>query len=515
MQKKGLLIALSILTCIYYATGQEAAYYWRESIVPQYSDSNLSSFSVHCTLWASNPESFLTDLHIEKYQDGIYLTQSVDNVDFNHLVIKRDTVILIENGYANITYDGGSDNKVCNYIKDVYSLNLFKYMPLLEPTNTIFHVLRDTIIGNTDYYILNGTFLAGWYFNEETKKYDIPNYEYLRYWCNKGTNRVEKIVVSKDSTTMLADRIYEMTYNETSPQRHYPPDKYNIHSSLYSDYTIYDVTLGDPAPSVIGHYSYNTEMTDEVLNFPLVSPNYDTLTLGDTIGWKMLEFWSYGCKPCVEFLQTLEKEKDSLGYRVLEQNDISIFCIENKGGVTDRFKSYAKKWKAEDILYAARGMEFLNVRYTPYYYLYSPDNSLIYHGTTKNITDTLLHAKSMYEKQKNTIKKTNGPYISVDKTEHDYGEVSEGCNSVCIFWIENKGNKPLVIDHVSSSCGCTTTEYPRNPIAPGKKDKVTIKYNTSIVGRFQKTVVIVSNATNTPRMVLKIKGNVITDPCHK
>ena len=102
------------------------------------------------------------------------------------------------------------------------------------------------------------------------------------------------------------------------------------------------------------------------------------------------------------FRDTLAKEQDSLGYRILKKNGISIFCINNSGGVSNRFKTYASQWKAEDILYAARGMEFLNIRCTPYYYLFAPDNRLVYHGTTTDITDTLLSAKSKYEKQKRT-----------------------------------------------------------------------------------------------------------------
>ena len=69
---------------------------------------------------------------------------------------------------------------------------------------------------------------------------------------------------------------------------------------------------------------------------------------------------------------------------------------------------------------------------------------------------------------------------------------------------------PLTIDHTSSSCGCTTAEYPKKPIAPGQKKKIVVRYNTSNVGSFQKTIVVVSNATNNPKTVLKIKGNVIS-----
>ena len=498
-----------MLVCIF-ANGQTAASYWKDVVAPQYSDTNFSSFSVTKIFRPTSPNSFQADLSLVKYQSGIYITTSHDNIESKHLIIKDDTVTLIENDYANITFDGGPDNKVCSYMTNVYALKLFTHLPLTKPVKVIFHGIHDTTVDNTNYHILNGTYLAGMIFNDETQEFDIPNYEYLRYWCNANTNLVEKIIVSDDSTTMIPHEIYEIKYPANNGNLQTLPEKYNIHSGIYSKYAVYDVTKGDPAPSVIGHGTDNTEMNDEILKFPLVRPNYDTLRLADTSGWKLLEFWTYGCKPCIAFLQSLSKEKDSLGYRVLEKNGISIFCIENNGGMTDKFKNYASKWKAEDVLYAARGMEFLRIKYTPYYYLYSPDNKLVYHGTTEHITDTLLYAKSTYEKRQQDAKKLIGARITMDKTVYDYGNIAEGSNGECIFWVKNTGNLPLIIDHTASSCGCTTAEYPKKPIAPGQKKKIVVRYNTSKAGSFQKTIVVVSNATNNPRTVLKIKGNVIS-----
>ena len=44
---------------------------------------------------------------------------------------------------------------------------------------------------------------------------------------------------------------------------------------------------------------------------------------------------------------------------------------------------------------------------------------------------------------------------------------------------------------------------------PGKAGEVGVRYNTNNVGGFTKTVTITSNAVNEPRVVVKIKGNVV------
>ena len=43
-------------------------------------------------------------------------------------------------------------------------------------------------------------------------------------------------------------------------------------------------------------------------------------------------------------------------------------------------------------------------------------------------------------------------------------------------------------------------------MAPGKTSVVNVHYDTERVGQFTKTVTVASNATNTPSLVVTIKG---------
>ncbi len=57
------------------------------------------------------------------------------------------------------------------------------------------------------------------------------------------------------------------------------------------------------------------------------------------------------------------------------------------------------------------------------------------------------------------------------KTEHNFGTIKEEIGAVTTqFEFTNKGNSPLVIHRVTTSCGCTTPGYTREPVLPGKKE---------------------------------------------
>ena len=108
-----------------------------------------------------------------------------------------------------------------------------------------------------------------------------------------------------------------------------------------------------------------------------------------------------------------------------------------------------------------------------------------------------------------------GPYIEVDKTVHDYGDIERGGDPYCFFEVTNTGTEPLIISNAKGSCGCTVPEWSREPIMPGKTSEIKVRYDTKRVGPINKTVTLTSNATNEPALVLRIKGNVKPEPVDK
>lgn len=108
-------------------------------------------------------------------------------------------------------------------------------------------------------------------------------------------------------------------------------------------------------------------------------------------------------------------------------------------------------------------------------------------------------------------KKTKVPEITFEKTVHDYGQIYQNDNGECEFQFKNTGKEDLILTNCRSSCGCTVPEWPKEPIAPGKKGVIKVKYNTGRLGVISKSVTVESNATNN-RVELRIQGNVNARP---
>lgn len=103
----------------------------------------------------------------------------------------------------------------------------------------------------------------------------------------------------------------------------------------------------------------------------------------------------------------------------------------------------------------------------------------------------------------------NAPKIAFDHDSHDFKTVIEGPKVTHVFKFKNEGKEPLILSNVKASCGCTTPEWPKEPIMPGKTSQITVVYNTqNRVGDFTKTITVESNATEGTK-VLTIKGKVI------
>jgi hypothetical protein len=105
-----------------------------------------------------------------------------------------------------------------------------------------------------------------------------------------------------------------------------------------------------------------------------------------------------------------------------------------------------------------------------------------------------------------TKKEAAKPIISFENVVHDFGLVYDGKAVSYEFSFTNTGEVPLILTNVQPSCGCTTPEWPREPIMPGQKGKIKAIYNPGTFrGAFNKSISVVSNA-NQGGVQLVIKG---------
>lgn len=81
-------------------------------------------------------------------------------------------------------------------------------------------------------------------------------------------------------------------------------------------------------------------------------------------------------------------------------------------------------------------------------------------------------------------------YAKFNVDRYDFGKIKQNVPAVYTFEITNKTDKPLVIENAHASCGCTTPEYQKDPIAPGKTAKLKVQYNAANLAHFDKAVYV-------------------------
>lgn len=88
--------------------------------------------------------------------------------------------------------------------------------------------------------------------------------------------------------------------------------------------------------------------------------------------------------------------------------------------------------------------------------------------------------------------------IKFDKDVHDFGKFKKAKVQTCEFVFTNEGDKPLVIQQAYGSCGCTVPSAPKDPIAPGEKGVIKVRYNGASMfkGTMRKMITVRSNASN-------------------
>ncbi len=100
--------------------------------------------------------------------------------------------------------------------------------------------------------------------------------------------------------------------------------------------------------------------------------------------------------------------------------------------------------------------------------------------------------------------------ITFDSKNYQFGEIVKGEVVEHTYTFTNTGTIDLLIQEVDPSCGCTTPEWTKEPIAPGEKGKIRVKFDTQhqSYGNKQKQVSVYSN-TSPSRNILQFSAVVV------
>lgn len=102
------------------------------------------------------------------------------------------------------------------------------------------------------------------------------------------------------------------------------------------------------------------------------------------------------------------------------------------------------------------------------------------------------------------------PKFKFKTLEHDFGRIVDGVRVAYKFKFTNVGGSDLIISQVKPTCGCTASNYPKEPIKPGESAYIELTFNSSRrIGFNHKSASVVANTQ--PNVVnLQIKAMVIS-----
>lgn len=92
--------------------------------------------------------------------------------------------------------------------------------------------------------------------------------------------------------------------------------------------------------------------------------------------------------------------------------------------------------------------------------------------------------------------------VALSESNFEFGKIKKGDHKEHTYEITNTGTNPLIISQVKPGCGCTVPDYTKDPIMPGQKGKITLKFDSSSFdGMVNKQAEIYANVEKAPMVI--------------
>ncbi len=104
------------------------------------------------------------------------------------------------------------------------------------------------------------------------------------------------------------------------------------------------------------------------------------------------------------------------------------------------------------------------------------------------------------------------PSIEFNETVHDFGTIPNGTPVSTVFKYTNKGESPLVVSDIKSTCGCTVPSDWTREVMPGQTGEFKVNFDGKGNGnQVSKTITLTTN-TEKGSETVSIKAFVEADP---
>jgi hypothetical protein len=131
-------------------------------------------------------------------------------------------------------------------------------------------------------------------------------------------------------------------------------------------------------------------------------------------------------------------------------------------------------------------------------------------ASTNDTTNKIEHISKQEIAQAAAADTANATTIQwMDSLPLYLGKLTQNKEIEVTFRFKNTGDKNLVIENVSASCGCTIPETPKEPFAPGQEGIIKAKFNGSGSGAITKHVTVIANTKPSKNHELTFTGEVV------
>ena len=92
----------------------------------------------------------------------------------------------------------------------------------------------------------------------------------------------------------------------------------------------------------------------------------------------------------------------------------------------------------------------------------------------------------------------------------DQGKLKQGSPQPAKFIITNTSNENIIIEQANPTCGCTISDYTKEPIPPGKTGYINATYNAANPGHYDKHLTVKLAGIDEIKSIV-ITGDVLAD----
>ncbi len=241
----------------------------------------------------------------------------------------------------------------------------------------------------------------------------------------------------------------------------------------------------------------------DTVDFPISTEKYKILTYVDSTN-------CIGCKLQLDNWKKLMKETDSIVPNKVQF--LYFYSPKNKQNIIGNFKSAG--FTHPVCIDEKKALDALNKfpRYENFQtFLLNRDNKVLVVGNPiHNPYIQELYIKTIKGETTEPISEKSPALTEAEVETHrlSLGDFSWKQPQTATFKLTNKGNHPLVIQGITTSCGCISIKHTKAPIKPQKTALIEITYKADHPEHFDKTLTVYCNTPASP-IVFRVSGNAI------